>query len=173
MEAGWDGRSTKLSYDKYPALPELLLKLLDIQKDETENLTPQIGVVESVFPALDIIRRAGPPPIIRDQIYNGVCQHLGNKVWHIRELAARTVSNLLLHDGWLEELKTLFSQCSGTVTRAHGTLMAIKFAIERRSSVYPDSLNGLFTILLLRSGTYITRGAAWTHQVPATIRGRC
>ncbi|KAB8289792.1 hypothetical protein EYC80_010425 [Monilinia laxa] len=79
IEAGWDGRSTKLSYEKYPELPEILLKLLDKETLGIEYTnTPAIGSIESVFPALDIIRRAGPPIMLRNEIKEKVSIHLGS-----------------------------------------------------------------------------------------------
>lgn len=143
MEAGWDGRSIKLSYDKYPALPDLLCTLLNAKFSPSDDMwSPQIGSVESVFPALDIIRRAGPPVADRDQIYQGVCRHLGNKAWHIRELAGRTISTLLLHDSWLEALADLFDTCTASINRVHGTLMAARFTIERRRALDIESIIG-------------------------------
>jgi hypothetical protein len=142
-EAGWDGRSIKLSYDKYPALPELLLKLLDTQISSSDALsTPTIGAVESVFPALDIIRRAGPPDVNRDEIYRRVSIHLGSKVWHVREIAARAICTLLLHDQWLSAVDELLKTCNGSVNRIHGVLMAVKFFLERRLSLDSASATG-------------------------------
>lgn len=142
-EAGWDGRSIRLSYDNYPALPELLLKLLNTEISvSTEVNKPIIGAVESVFPALDIIRRAGPPDSNREAIFDQVCKHLGSKVWHVREIAARTVCTLLMQDGWLNEIEKLMISCHESTNKAHGTLTAIRFFLERRLDVNPSSLKG-------------------------------
>lgn len=131
-EAGWDGRSIRLSYDRYPALPELLLSLLKTEvKDHGHSEAPAIGAVESVFPALDIIRRAGPPDLRRDEIFSVVSTHLSSKVWHIRDLAARTVCTLLLYDEWLSDVSVLIGSAMDT-NRLHGVLMAIKYLLERR-----------------------------------------
>lgn len=132
-EAGWDGRSIKISYDKYPSLPELLLRLLIIETNNTDSFDrPSFGAVESVFPALDILRRAGPPDTDREQFHKSVSLHLGSRVWHIREIAARTISTLLLHDDWFSEMTKLFETCSSSTNRLHGVLLAAKFIIERR-----------------------------------------
>lgn len=143
-EAGWDGRSIKLSYDKYPALPELLLKLLNTEiSNSNEVNAPVIGAVESVFPALDIIRRAGPPDSNRAAIFDQVCKHLGSKVWHVREIAARTVCTLLMQDGWSAEIRKLIDSCDESTNKAHGTLIAIRFFLERRLDLNPSSLHGM------------------------------
>ena len=135
-EAGWDGRSMKLSYERYPSLPELLLKLLDTDTGGSELVSaPTIGAVESVFPALDIVRRAGPPTTLRDEIERCVSIHLSSKVWHIRELAARTISTFMLHEDWLPSMLTLIQSSDETINRIHGIFMAVKFVLERRLAV--------------------------------------
>ncbi|RDW59572.1 hypothetical protein BP6252_12659 [Coleophoma cylindrospora] len=141
-EAGWDGRSIRLSYDKYPALPELLLKLLDAKVDSDHTVFPSIGAVESVFPALDIIRRAGPPGTQRERIYSAVSTHLGSRVCHIRELAARTICNLMLHDDWLPAVSKLIKSCDVSANRIHGVLLAINFVLDRRLALKLDLNTG-------------------------------
>jgi hypothetical protein len=142
-ETGWDGRSIRLSYDKYPDLPGLLLKLLDADTCRLENLTaPKVSSVESMFPALDIIRRAGPPSTHRNEIYKSVSVHLGSKVWHIRELAARTICTLLLHDDWLPAVVKLIESSTKSTNHLHGVLMAVKFVLERRLALDPEFATG-------------------------------
>lgn len=137
IEAGWDGRSTKLSYEKYPELPELLLKLLGKEALSNEDAnTPAIGAIESVFPALDIIRRAGPPTILRNEIKERVSIHLGSKFWHTRELAARTMCTFMLNNQWLSDLENLLKISDGSTNYAHGVLMTINFVLERRLAVF-------------------------------------
>jgi hypothetical protein len=132
-EAGWDGRSTRLSYERYAALPELLLKLLKTDIQESENVdSPMIGAVESVFPALDIIRRAGPPRELRQEVFTSIAFHLGNRIWHVRDIAARTICTLLLHDGWLLDTLSLLDSSCASANRTHGVLVAIKYLLERR-----------------------------------------
>ncbi|KAL3417418.1 hypothetical protein PVAG01_11418 [Phlyctema vagabunda] len=164
-EAGWDGRSIRLSYDKYPALPELLLKLLDTEvSGSAEVSVPTIGVVESVFPALDIIRRAGPPEAQRERIYSSVSTHLGSKVWHVRELAARTICTLMLHEEWLEVISELILSCDSSANRSHGVLLAVKFVLDRRLSLRlaskSDDLSQLLSALtpLLHRNSVIRNG---------------
>jgi hypothetical protein len=134
-EAGWDGRSTRLAYERYPGLPELLLKLLNPETQISDNTSPVIGAVESVFPALDIIRRAGPPRKLRTEIFTSITLHLSSRVWHVRDIAARTICTLLLHDGWLPEVLNLLDTSYTSTNRAHGVLMAVKHLLERRSEL--------------------------------------
>lgn len=139
-EAGWDGGSIRLSFDRYPSLPELLLRLLTTKISDPDAPTASlIGAVESVFPALDIIRRAGPPVSHREEIHKSVIIHLGSKIWHVRELAARTICTLSLHKDWLEDVLNLLATTAHSTNQLHGVLMAIKFILERRSMLDPAS----------------------------------
>jgi hypothetical protein len=150
-EAGWDGRSIKISYDSYPPLPDLLLKLLKAGAIGSQiTQFSAVGAVESVFPALDIIRRAGPPPSNRDQVYQHVSLYLGSKIWHVREIAARTICSMMLHQNWLAAVTDLIESANKSANRLHGVLMAVRFVLERR-------MNLSITITTGRSYRLLTR----------------
>ena len=85
-----------------------------------------------MFPALDIIRRAGPPERLRSEIYTCISNHLGSKIWHIRDIAARTVCTLHLHDNWLPPTLNLIESCGNLTNRYHGVLMSVKYLLGRR-----------------------------------------
>ena len=136
IETGWDGKSIKLAYEKYPTLPDLLLRLINSDMSTTKvGDRLQISSVESVFPALDIIRRAGPPEIVRDIMYQQACARLGSKVWHVREIAARTVCTLLLREDWLDLVCRLLEHKAASINYHHGVLMAINFFLERQMTL--------------------------------------
>ena len=147
-EAGWDGRSTRLSYERYKSLPELLLKLLDTSTNNSGTMrAPTIGAVESVFPALDIIRRAGPPPNLRERAFKLVVKHLNSRIWHVREIAARTVCTLLLHEDWLSDVIALINNAQLSKNHIHGILLALKFILERRLELDPSSATGKYSAI--------------------------
>ncbi|EEY20614.1 conserved hypothetical protein [Verticillium alfalfae VaMs.102] len=106
IEAGWDGKASRVHYHKYPIIPVVLLNLL---RSGQEVMKPSTGTIaaESVFPALDIIRRAGPPEDLRAELYGLVTEYLGSPVWHVREMTARALCSFLLHDGWLQSIQEL------------------------------------------------------------------
>ncbi|KAG0647573.1 tRNA (cytidine(32)-2 -O)-methyltransferase non-catalytic subunit TRM732 [Hyphodiscus hymeniophilus] len=160
IDAGWDGRSVKLSYDKYPALPALLIKLLDADTSLVQSmLAPKISSVESMFPALDIVRRAGPPTTHRKEIFRSVSQHLGSKVWHVREIAARTMCTMLLHSDWLSEVIKLMESSAGSTNRLHGVLMAVKFVLDRRLALHFESaIDGLDQL-----ASFLESPKMWTY----------
>lgn len=132
METGWDGKTLRISYTKYSSLPPILLSLLKDgdQAMESGTLT-QSSAAESVFPALEIIRRAGPPESNRDELYRHITKYLGSRQWHVREIAARTLCSFLLNGDWLASIEGLFAGSRGSANRMHGTLLTVKFFVER------------------------------------------
>ncbi|KAI1646324.1 putative death-receptor fusion protein-domain-containing protein [Daldinia loculata] len=139
IEAGWDGRTIKIPYSKFKALPVLLVNLLETGQQSSGVL---IGTqtAESVFPSLDIIRRAGPPEEFRDKLYDIIAWYLGSPIWHVREIAARTLCSFLLKPGWLNSIPDLLAS-SETSNKLHGALLTIKFLLERLSEVMPEQLS--------------------------------
>ncbi|KAL8329312.1 hypothetical protein RB597_004850 [Gaeumannomyces tritici] len=137
LESGWDGRTIRISYVKYPTLPTILISLLQSGQGahDTES---QRRAAESVFPALDIIRRAGPPDSHRDQLYVCVSEYLASHLWHVREIAARTLSSFLVSMDWLTEIQGLLEKSRNSANRLHGTLLTIKFLMEKSSEVAAD-----------------------------------
>lgn len=97
---------------------------------------------ESVFPALDIIRRAGPPEEFRDRLYDIIAWYLGSRIWHVREIAARTLCSFLLKPGWLGSVEDLLASSGTSANKSHGSLLTLKFLLERLADVMPDQLLG-------------------------------
>ena len=147
IEAGWDGKGNRIHYHRYPTLPAVIMNLLRSGHQMLASSVSGTSVAaESVFPALDIIRRAGPPDTLRDDIQVHVAAYLSSPVWHVRDMAARTLCSCLLHDKWLSVIKkTLQDAVGGTDDGArhnhvHGVLLALKLVIERLSEVSSDRL---------------------------------
>src|SRR5436309_8540458 len=108
-----DSVVTRLSYDKYPGLPGLLKKLLDQSRDcsspigwelHTAGTAPEFGAPESVFPAMDIIRRAGSPKANDAGLRESILFYMERKIWHIRDMAARTFGSLINRREFIEEV---------------------------------------------------------------------
>lgn len=134
LEAGWDGKTLRVSYTKYPSLPPILLNLLQSGQLAMEPGTlTSSSATESVFPALDIIRRAGPPESHRDELYKLIVRYLGSQQWHVREIAARTLCSFLLNESWLSSVQRLLQESRGSANRLHGTFLTLKFFLERTS----------------------------------------
>ncbi|GAB0131934.1 hypothetical protein EsDP_00000387 [Epichloe bromicola] len=150
IEAGWDGKANRIHYHRYPNLPSVLKSLLQSgHKILNQSATSNAGsaAAESVFPALDIIRRAGPPDLLRDEIQVDVAAYLSSPVWHVRDMAARTLCSCLLHGRWLGAIKEIFNtamndQSKNKQNRIHGVLLTLKFVIERLNEVAHERLIG-------------------------------
>ncbi|OAA74099.1 HEAT repeat protein [Cordyceps fumosorosea ARSEF 2679] len=146
IEAGWDGQANRIPYHRYPNLPEVLRGLLRSGHGVMAVTSPlSAAAAESVFPALDIIRRAGPPALLRDEIQGDVAHYLSSSVWHVREMAARTLCSCLLHDQWLGTIKQVYGQAQSAsggmrLNYIHGVLLTLKFVFERLSEVSLDQL---------------------------------
>lgn len=147
MEAGWDGKASRLHYGRYPSLAPVLLGLLKSGRAMVHKLTT-IAAAEAVFPALDIVRRAGPPAALRDELQMYIADYLASPAWHVREIAARTLCSCLLHSKWLDALSSLLvlRDNSGLSerNRFHGALLTGKFLVERLAEVMPGELTGKF-----------------------------
>lgn len=151
-EAGWDGKATRIHYHRYATLPGVLVGLL---KGGQGSILPGLQNTrgaESVFPALDIIRRAGPPDALREELQGYIATYLASPVWHLREMAARTLCSCLLHDGWLDVMEATMNDAlvgaGGKVdqNRLHGAYLALKFVFEKMVAVMPSECTGMFHI---------------------------
>ncbi|KAK0646502.1 putative death-receptor fusion protein-domain-containing protein [Cercophora newfieldiana] len=130
MESGWDGTSVRISYNKYPTLPGVILGLL--QSADTAGNEVSSAAAEAVFPALDIIRRAGPPDEHREKLRGYIEGYLGSKIWLLREIAARTLCSFFLQADWVVEIRKLLGGCGNDANRLHGVLMTARFVLERK-----------------------------------------
>lgn len=147
IEAGWDGKANRIAYYRYPTLPDLLVNLLESGQQMMGPTAIGTAGAESVFPALDIIRRAGPPDTHRDKLQGHIVKYLSSPVWHVREMAARTLCSCLLHDRWLGDLKLILGEAMEDRARSsqnyiHGALLALQFVFERLCEVSPDQVLG-------------------------------
>ncbi|KAJ4170239.1 hypothetical protein NW754_006379 [Fusarium falciforme] len=145
MEAGWDGKANRISYHRYPSLPKVLLNLLKSGHQMMAATATSSAAAESVFPALDIIRRAGPPELLREELQVHIAKYLASPVWHVREIAARTLCSCLLHDLWLDTIISLAAESvrspiGNVQNHVHGVLLSLKYIIDRLSEVMPDQL---------------------------------
>ncbi|KAK3996097.1 thyroid adenoma-associated protein [Cladorrhinum sp. PSN332] len=139
IESGWDGTSVRISYNKYPTLPGVILGLLkSVSIDENVGQVLNSAAAEAVFPALDIIRRAGPPEENRDELREHIETYLGSRIWHVREIAARTLCSFLLQTDWAVEIGKLLNKCGSNMNQLHGTLLTARFVVERKADLGVD-----------------------------------
>ena len=164
IESGWDGVSIRISYNKYPTLPGVILGLLqsaDEISDDSQN-----AAAEAVFPALDIIRRAGPPEENRAELFRRIEGYLGSHLWHVREIAARTLCSFLLQGDWVSEIERLLAaQTEIKANRLHGVLLTTRFVIERKVNLGGDVTADAARIKTLLKERAQNQRAFWTCPV--------
>lgn len=137
MESGWDGHSVRISYNKYPTLPGVILSLLQSADKSLDEVSS--SAAEAVFPALDIIRRAGPPDEHRAELRRYIEGYLSSRIWHVREIVARTLCSFLLRDDWVAEISRLVVEGEKLgANRLHGILLTLRFVIERKLDLRDD-----------------------------------
>ncbi|OBT50818.1 hypothetical protein VE04_08320 [Pseudogymnoascus sp. 24MN13] len=161
-EAGWDGRSIRISYDRYKGLPEVLLRLLKIDS----SIPAQTNLV---FPALEFARRVGPPEKnraeFREEFYNSVIKHLNCPIWIFRDLAARTASTFLLEDNWKAPIIELLESKSFSTNGLHGIFLLIRYLIEKRLDLdKPLTKDDLIELLKAMSIRILPYGANPTDK---------
>lgn len=145
---GSDTRATRIHFSKYPDLVGHLMNFLNSAPDIDEPLMATVqDSLELIFPALDLIRRAGPPEEYFESIYDNVLRHLGSEVWQVRELAACTLCRLTMGNYWIERILTLVYVSGKSANRRHGTLLALHILLERQIEVKGYSSNGNRQIL--------------------------
>ncbi|KAK3391959.1 putative death-receptor fusion protein-domain-containing protein [Sordaria brevicollis] len=137
IESGWDGVSVRISYNKYPTLPGVILGLLE-SANKALGEDAKTAAAEAVFPALDIIRRAGPPEAYRTELQGHIEAYLDSHLWHVREIAARTLCSFLLHGDWVGEIQRLLEESEDRANRIHGVLLLTRFVLERKTSLGAD-----------------------------------
>lgn len=148
IESGWDGVSVRISYNKYPTLPGVILGLLeDANKALGEDA--KTAAAEAVFPALDIIRRAGPPESYRAELQGHIEGYLGSHLWHVREIAARTLCSFLLQGDWVAQIQRLLEESEDRANRIHGVLLLTRFVLERKTSLGADVSEGTSKLKVL------------------------
>ena len=123
----WTVGASKISYAKYPSLPSLLTSLLG------DELRPELddSSIQHVFPALEMLRRAGPPTDDFETMKTLVSRHLSSRVWHIRDLAARTYCGFVQGEQAVQAVKDLLSTSASGQNALHGRLLAAKYIAER------------------------------------------
>lgn len=152
IEAGWDGKANRIAYHRYPSLPGVLVNLLKAGGQQMMEATTMATTIttsagaEAVFPALDIVRRAGPPDMMREELQGHIATYLASSVWHVREMAARTLCSCLLDEQWLVSIDALLIQALADESpnannRVHGVLLVLKFVFERLDEVAPELIS--------------------------------
>lgn len=127
---------SKLAYEKYPNLPNLILRLLcqnqqaliEAAHDETQTLLLQ---AQWVFPALEILERSGLPLKHRVEIEEAIRHHMASSIWVIREKAAKALALVVSEKDLAGEIRDLLKPGKISQNCLHGRLLCVGFMISR------------------------------------------
>lgn len=134
VDSDWSRGSSKISYEKYSSLAQLLPRLLGSHSPSVQMTAPNLSLtnsVQMVFPALDLLRRAGPPKQGFDTLKEMVFDLLAHPVWHIRDLAARTYCTFVNFDDLNLETRRLMQHPEQSQNGLHGRCLAIRYMVEK------------------------------------------
>lgn len=139
LDVDWSGGSSKISYEKYNNLVDLLPRLLRVEPQPNLQTVsgPNLSLensVQMVFPALDLLRRAGPPKQIYAELKSMVFDHLSNPVWHIRDLAARTYCTLVSTQDIVRAVDELLKYEWTSQNGLHGMLLTVRYSVEKAAT---------------------------------------
>jgi hypothetical protein len=131
----------RLSYDDYPTLLDIVFKLLTL--DGTQSGSPETAL-ESVFPALKILQRIPPPRHRRVEIRKLVLGLCGSSHWHVRDMAARTLSGLVTEMSLPQIVNENLLDHSLGENNTHGRLLFISYVAKARLKDVTDETKGSF-----------------------------
>jgi hypothetical protein len=128
---------TRLSWNSYPGLAQLLLRLL-ARGEKPDELTkqnePQIGSdVQRVYLALDLLRRAGPPEDYENRILSQLVHNFDFADWQLREASAQ-LYGAILHNRkeWYGAIEKLLKSKTTSANESHGILLTVGFVLKYR-----------------------------------------
>ncbi|KHJ32931.1 putative heat repeat protein [Erysiphe necator] len=136
FETGWDGTSTKIQYEKYRALPHILMQLLRSEDQDLYNQNQN----HTVLPALSIIQRAGIPHKYLDEFKKILFNLLGSKQWHLREQGARMIMALQDQGTELETIQELIKNPGMTTNCGHGSILTAKLIMLEHVDMFKHEL---------------------------------
>ncbi|KAF2497326.1 hypothetical protein BU16DRAFT_505602 [Lophium mytilinum] len=143
-------RTSRLSYDRFPNLLDILVRLITLEKSSNDAAEASSIVssgrtdqgMEVVFPALQILQQAPAPSAKDGQIRLLVFKLTETPHWYIRDMAARTwVSGLCSHD-ILDRIQALLVQPSVGQHAIHGKLLCLRYGLKSR--LIPALINSSF-----------------------------
>ena len=130
---------SRLAYEKYPNLPNLIVKLLynytpvsinAVQQGETQSLLFSLQA-QQVFPALEIVERSGVPLQHRAEIEQAIRYHMEGPIWAIREKAAKAFALMVDERYITTEIKQLLNASERLQNALHGRLLCLRFLVSR------------------------------------------
>lgn len=150
MHGGTDAASTRISsnhrrfsklvYEKYQNLPELILGLLISRLKETGHMNGESRLLahsleaQRVLPALEIIERSGLPSKNTADIQYFLRQHMRSPIWAIREKSAKTLAAVVQDGDLVAEIQDFLRAGRTGQNALHGSLLCVRYMTARLGS---------------------------------------
>ena len=135
-------RFSTLMYEKYPRLPNLLLKMLRqvdttrVDGDGSEILASMQA--QRVFPALEIIGITGLPTQKSVEIKKLVWHHMEGPAWSIRNKAAKALGLVLDDKDRRTEIERLLRPDWQSQNALHGRLLYLRYMLAGTKCLTPN-----------------------------------
>ena len=135
------GHFSKYVYDRNPNLPDLVLRLLAWNAVDQRQLSSNDSRISSsatvhsfqtVFTAIEIIKRFGIPPDHRTVITTVLMKQLGSPIWALREKTAEVLGFLVDEQTIIQEIHAI-SGHEWRQNELHGRLLCLKSMMVRRN----------------------------------------
>lgn len=117
-------RLSKLIYEKYPSLPDVLVKML--RQADIPTMAVASMQAQRVFPALEIIERSGLPSQQRLEIKKLIWDQMESPAWPIREKAAKALGLVLSDEDYLADVKKILRPDWPSQNALHGRLLYLR-----------------------------------------------
>lgn len=148
LNGGTDAYSTRASsshrrfsrqpYEKYPNLPNLIVKLLSQHGMVAVDAVPPEGdsvslslQAQRVYPALEILERSGMPSEQCTTIREAIRLQMEGPVWALRQKAAKASALILDETEFTDEIKRLLKLKVTSQNAVHGHLLYVRSIIAR------------------------------------------
>ena len=129
-------RFSRLTYQKYPNLPNLLLRLLrstPAKQTSGRDLQPMIQA-HKVYPALEVIERSGIPPQHQGPFLDALHYYNESSDWSIREKAAKALSLIVDEGSIVKEVRSLLASNWKSQNELHGRLLRLRVLLARHEA---------------------------------------
>lgn len=130
-------RFSQLTYEKYPNLPDLLLRLLrrtPTQDPITEEKLHSDLQAHRVFSALEVIERSGVPSQQQGSFVDALRYYNESADWSIREKAAKALSLIVDEESIVEEVMSLLAHNWKSLNALHGRLLRLRLLLARNEA---------------------------------------
>ncbi|KAI9726601.1 MAG: hypothetical protein M1828_000968 [Chrysothrix sp. TS-e1954] len=121
----------RMPLDAYPGLLDLILRLLRMESSHPaakESGRESAYVTELVFPVLDLLRKLTVPASHLVEIRSYVLMVLGNKHWHVRDMAAHVMASALASGSLTNQVEVLLSNVPHcTTNEMHGRYLSLRY----------------------------------------------